>query len=230
MIVVSLAERNVKELLASAKACDGKADIIEARLDFLQDLSGISALKDIKLPLICTCRPTWELGKFKGSEMDRMRVLNKAVEFCEFIDIELSSFKKDSILSIAEEEGVVSIVSKHYSDAPGLNALEKDLKECNGDIAKIVPMAKQPEESISILKFAHKHPGTIAFCSGMGGIASRFLSLGLGNPFMYTCLNEQTAPGQLQVDTALKVLKKMKGKKFPSGVKGVLSFEKEFLH
>jgi len=230
MIVVSLAERNVKELLASAKACDGKADIIEARLDFLQDLNGISALKDIKLPLICTCRPAWEFGKFNGSEMDRMRVLNKAVKFCEFIDIELSAFKKDAILSLAEEEGVVSIVSKHYPDVPGLNALEKDLKECNGDIAKIVPMAKQPEESVSILKLAHKHPGTIAFCSGRGGVASRFLSLGLGNPFIYTCLDEPAAPGQLRVDTALKVLKRMKRKTFPPNIKGVLSFEKEFLH
>lgn len=229
MIVVSLAERDIKELLASARACEGKADVIEARLDFLNDFKDLSALKDIKLPLICTCRPKWEFGNFGGSELDRMRVLLDAIEHCEFIDIELSCLKKDPILYSAEENGVVSIVSKHYPDSPGLRALEQDLKSCKGDIAKIVPMARHSEESVNILRLAQKHPGTIAFCSGPGGVASRFLSLGLGNPFIYTCLNKPVAPGQVRLGTAIKFLKRIKKKEFPPDIKGLGRFEREFL-
>lgn len=216
-------------LLAGASACEGKADVVEARLDFLQDFSALHALKSIRLPLICTCRPKWESGNFIGSELERMRVLVAAVAYSDFIDIELSAVKRDEVLEVAEEAGCVSIVSKHYPGMPGISALEKDLGECKGDMAKVVPFAKKPEESAAILALAKKHPGTIAFASGPGGVASRFMSLRFGNPFIYACLGAPVAPGQVQVERVRGIIRSMGKKEFAPDAKGISLFTKKFL-
>ncbi len=229
MIVVSLAERSISGLLAGARACEGKADIVEARLDFLQDFSAIHALKGIRLPVICTCRPKWEFGNFNGSELERIRILMQAIKFSDFVDIELSAVKRDEVIEAAEDAGTVSIVSRHYPGMPGIQALEKDLGECRGDLAKIIPSAGRIMESANILALAKKHPGTIAFASGPGGVASRFLSLRYGNPFIYTCLGEPVAPGQVQVERAISIIRKMGKKEFAPDAKGMALFTKKFL-
>jgi len=216
-------------LLAGAGACEGKADIVEARLDFLQDFSAIHLLKGIRLPLICTCRPKWESGNFIGSELDRMRVLMGAMAYSDFIDIELSAVRRDELIEAAEEAGCVSIVSKHYPGMPGIHALEKDLKECGGDMAKIVPFAKKTEESLVVLELAKKHPGTIAFASGPGGVASRFMSLKCGNPFIYACLGEPVAPGQVQVERVRGIIRSMGKKEFAPDARGISLFTRKFL-
>src|SRR5258705_445433 len=53
------------ELLAARDAVTG-ADMVELRLDGVGDVSVRAALNGRSLPVIATCRPTWEGGKFDG--------------------------------------------------------------------------------------------------------------------------------------------------------------------
>ena len=55
------------ELLAARDAA-AAADMVELRLDGVRDLDVARALHGRRGPVIVTCRPTWEGGRFDGSE------------------------------------------------------------------------------------------------------------------------------------------------------------------
>lgn len=66
-----------------------RADLIELRLDTVSDPDVAGALAGRKRPVIITCRAAWEGGSFKGSEDERRRVLEQALEQgAEYVDIE----------------------------------------------------------------------------------------------------------------------------------------------
>ena len=51
--------------------------MVELRLDGVEDLDVPRALDGRTKPVIVTCRPTWEGGRFTGSEEERRRFLMK---------------------------------------------------------------------------------------------------------------------------------------------------------
>ena len=51
------------------------ADLVELRLDGVADPDVAGALAGRRLPVIVTCRPAWEGGRFGGSEEERRRLL-----------------------------------------------------------------------------------------------------------------------------------------------------------
>src|SRR5438046_6630054 len=70
-------------------ARDTPADLVELRLDGVRDLDVAGALGGRKRPVIVTCRPTWEGGRFDGSEEDRLQILAQAGRLgAEFVDLE----------------------------------------------------------------------------------------------------------------------------------------------
>ena len=60
------------ELLAARDAAR-LADMVELRLDGVHDLDVARALHGRRGRVIVTCRPTWEGGRFDGSEDERRR-------------------------------------------------------------------------------------------------------------------------------------------------------------
>ncbi len=65
------------------------ADIVELRLDSVSDPDVAAALAGRRLPVIITCRPTWEGGGFRGSEQERRRLLEQALALgADFVDVE----------------------------------------------------------------------------------------------------------------------------------------------
>ena len=65
------------------------ADMVELRLDTVRDPDVSAALAGRRLPVILTCRPTWEGGHFKGSEEERRRILAEAIALgAELVDVE----------------------------------------------------------------------------------------------------------------------------------------------
>ena len=55
------------------------ADLVELRLDGVNDLDVAGALAGRTRPVIVTCRPGWEGGSFHGSEDERRRILGSAL-------------------------------------------------------------------------------------------------------------------------------------------------------
>src|ERR1043166_7393962 len=65
------------------------ADLVELRLDTVKDPNVGGALAGRKLPVILTCRPTWEGGHFTGSEEERKQILRDGLaRGAEYVDIE----------------------------------------------------------------------------------------------------------------------------------------------
>jgi len=55
-------------------------DMVELRLDGVSDLDVAGALQGRRVPAVVTCRPTWEGGRFDGTEEERARILHLALE------------------------------------------------------------------------------------------------------------------------------------------------------
>ena len=65
------------------------ADLVELRMDGVTDVDVAGALAGRRLPVVITCRASWEGGRFAGAEETRLRLLAQAIELgAEFVDVE----------------------------------------------------------------------------------------------------------------------------------------------
>src|SRR5262245_66542171 len=75
--------------LRMARDAVTRVDMVELRLDGVQDIDVVGALAGRTLPAIVTCRPTWEGGRFDGSEERRHAILREALaNGAEYADVE----------------------------------------------------------------------------------------------------------------------------------------------
>ncbi|HHT9153322.1 MAG TPA: shikimate dehydrogenase [Candidatus Hypogeohydataceae bacterium YC40] len=185
------------------------ADVIEIRLDYISHPDLERLLSHRPKPIIVTCRPTREGGKFDGPEEARIRLLEKAVELgAEFIDIE-----HDSIQHFRNRGKSKVIVSYHnFQETPdNLNEIYTRLSNSSADIVKIVTTAREitdnlnvfhllEEVSRGVLQYAHTAcKPVIAFCMGELGQISRILAPKYGSYLTFGSLavGKESAPGQL---------------------------------
>jgi 3-dehydroquinate dehydratase type I len=89
-----------------------QADLVELRLDTVSDPDVAGALAGRQRPVIVTCRAAWEGGSFQGSEDERRRILEEAVEQgAEFVDVEWQARFDDLIAS--HQRPAASVLSSH---------------------------------------------------------------------------------------------------------------------
>src|SRR3954453_23280120 len=111
--------RTTADLVAARDAAEG--DLVELRLDSVEQPDVAAALAGRRRPVILTCRASWEGGWFKGSETERHQILARALELgAEYVDVEWQAGFDDLIAS----DGPRVVVSSH--DFAGLPA---DLNE-----------------------------------------------------------------------------------------------------
>lgn len=183
------------------------SDLVEVRVDFLQDVN-VKQLRDaVKGALdkiVLTCRSRTEGGKFRDTEATRINLLHRLIELSpRFIDLELSTLSQNSDLTPKLElHGVDVIVSSHNLRAtPPATRLREIYKRASRfpGIIKIVTAARALEDNTRILSL-YDEPGNhrlVAFCLGFKGIVSRVVSCLRGAPMAYASLNGfPTAPGQ----------------------------------
>jgi len=88
LLCVTVTGRTSAELRERRDAVEG-ADLVELRLDTVNDPSVPAALAGRKTPVLVTCRPAWEGGSFKGSEEARKRILDEALTLgADYVDVE----------------------------------------------------------------------------------------------------------------------------------------------
>ena len=75
--------------LRAARDAVTDADLVELRLDGVQDPIVAGALEGRRLPVVVTCRPRWEGGLFDGSEEERGALLEEALaRGADYVDVE----------------------------------------------------------------------------------------------------------------------------------------------
>lgn len=210
-ICTSIGVRNIEMLNEKIEeAFDLGSDLFEVRVDYLDRINFSimeEAIKERVDRCILTCRAKSEGGEFKGSEEERQKVLLNLSKFKPaYMDVELSLAQNnpDLLSSIKNSEASIILSWHNFEKTPSFQFLKSTLDKAKplGDIVKIVTMAKDFSDNISILNlYKHSKPNKlIAFCMGDKGQISRILCPILGSPFTYASLpGSSTAPAQIMV-------------------------------
>ena len=206
MICIPITARSVENTISEMISASKYADIVELRIDYIPELQNAltcieKSLKSKTKPVIITNRPEREGGKFKGSEQDRLHLLQKAIELgADYVDVEY-----DSINQISRRNSSKIIISHHnFKETPhNLIKIYNDICQHKPDIVKIVTYANDITDNIRIFELlkSAKVP-TISFCMGELGYISRILTSRFGGFLTFASLEKgkESALGQLTVN------------------------------
>ena len=211
MICIPITARSPEDTVSEMISASKHADIVELRIDYIPELQNAEAcieesLKRKTKPVIITNRPEREGGKFNGSEQDRLRLLQKAIDLgADYVDVEY-----DSIKQITRRNSSKIIISHHnFKETPhNISKIYDDICQHNPDIVKIVTYANDITDNIRIFELLEsaKVP-TISFCMGELGYISRILTSKFGGFLAFASLEKgkESAPGQLTVNELSKI-------------------------
>ena len=211
MICIPITARSIENTISEMISASKHADIVELRIDYIPELQNAEAcieesLKRKTKPVIITNRPEREGGKFNGSEQDRLRLLQKAIDLgADYVDIEY-----DSIKQITRRNSSKIIISHHnFKDTPhDLSKIYDEICQQKPDIVKIVTHANDITDNIRIFELLQStNIPTISFCMGELGYISRILTGKFGGFLTFASLEKgkESAPGQLTADELSKI-------------------------
>jgi len=178
----------------------GEADVVELRLDMVDRPDIGAALQGRRLPVIVTCRASWEGGHFSGSEEERQRILRDALEAgAEFVDIEHRAAGVERWLRAADREQRVICSLHDFEGMPrDLTDRVREMRRTGAAIVKVAGRADRLRDLLPLLAIGRaQREGERTVLIGMGtsGIASRVLAAHFGSCWTYA--GEAVAPGQV---------------------------------
>jgi len=190
--------QSMAELRAARDAAVG--DMVELRLDGVADLNVAGALQGRRTPVVVTCRPEWEGGRFDGAEEERHRILAEAMALgAEFVDIEwaaLNGIHRPDFGDIVTSDPSRVVVSSHdFACVPDdLDSRAREMRSHGAAVIKIAVMPRALRETLPLLTIAR---GGDAVVVGMGehGVATRLLAARFGSRWSYA--GNGVAPGQI---------------------------------
>ena len=172
---------------------DGGVDIVELRLDGVRDLDVDRALEGRRGPVIVTCRPDWEGGRFRGSEQERRAVLASALAAgADYVDVEWKADLRDLIH--AHRARVVVSSHDFTGVPPDLCSRVSAMRATGAAVIKVAVTAARLSDTLPLLDIAR---GGDAVVIGMGdaGVPSRLLATRFGSRWTYA--GNGVAPGQI---------------------------------
>jgi len=213
MICASLTEKSAELMVKAAGRT--KADLVEVRLDFMKSQLDVEKLAKIKKPVIATCMPSWEGGRFTGSEKERIELLERALPFASYVTIELNTkpLYRSRIIQEARKKRVKAIVAYHdHKKTPKKSRIKAIIsRELRlGDIAKVAYTPKTSGDVLALLNaLLEKKPGmkVIALSMGKLGRVTRILGPLMGSYLTYGSVSKgkKAGSGQLTVDELIKI-------------------------
>ncbi|MCQ6253988.1 type I 3-dehydroquinate dehydratase [Methanocaldococcus sp.] len=213
MICLPVVENNINEAIKKAEEYLKIADLVEFRIDFMENVNEKDIKKLAKYPCIITVRPDWEGGYWKEDNEKRLMLIKKAIECnAKYVDIELREQKNKEIVNFRDEINSKTkiIVSYHdFDKTPSkdrlINIVEESLKI--GDIAKFATMANNKDDILNILEVINKYSGrVIGIGMGEKGKITRILGVYFGSILTFASYKgKSSAPGQIDIFTLKKI-------------------------
>jgi 3-dehydroquinate dehydratase/shikimate dehydrogenase len=222
-------------------AKDKGADLVEFRIDSVfegaeqgPDADELDAytvaefrrlLAESPLPVILTCRPTWEGGEYDGDDSDRVALFEKLCCDTEhppaYLDIELAAYTRSANLRQKinlcvthpkqQRKGVSTrlILSTHDFDSRPADLDRRllamyDERACA--VVKVAYRARSLRDNLDLFEILRESPKpTIALGMGEFGLMSRVLAPKFNAFLTFASLRDQaaTAPGQPTIDNLL---------------------------
>jgi 3-dehydroquinate dehydratase/shikimate dehydrogenase len=207
-VCVSVAEETTAAVLARMGEQLPHADLFEVRADFVRDLDLRALLAARARPLLLTCRPESEGGRWPDADAaGRRRILAEAVELgFDYVDVEARA-GFDEIVAAKAGRGLVLSWHDFEGTPDGLDALYGRMAAQRPDVVKIAVRARSAADLGRLLAFARRcapapgqaGPALVAIAMGPEGTASRVLGGRYGAPFTFAAptSGRATAPGQL---------------------------------
>jgi 3-dehydroquinate dehydratase type I len=194
-------------------------DVQNLNAESVKDLLG---LVPRKIPVIFTFRTFKEGGKMKMDEKDRIKIIKKLIEARPYyLDIEMNTEREIiiEIVNLALQNKVNVIFSYHdFEKTPAYEIAYNNIQnfvikltteygfsldEMQGSLIKVIFKANSLQDNLIPLLLCKKTSvGTlkiISFCMGNKGIFSRILCVLSGSFLTYASSDEQTAPGQINI-------------------------------
>lgn len=209
-----LTAKTVNAMLAEAhEAVEAGADIVELRIDYLQNFNPKVDLATLKekcpLPAIITFRPTWEdpNAGYQGPEEPRLDALLQAVlQGFAYVDIELKA-AEGFCKKVPATRATRLIVSSHdFKETPHTDSLIRLISECrsvkHADIVKFACMATDISDAARVLCVLKQTAKTgcpmIGLAMGERGQITRLLAPKYGGYLTFGALSPEraSAPGQ----------------------------------
>jgi 3-dehydroquinate dehydratase/shikimate dehydrogenase len=214
---VSLTEETQAAVVDRMAALLPLADLFEVRADFLGgdlDLAGL--LRARTKPILLTCRPEAEGGRFPDASAERRRALLREAARLGFdlVDVEARSGFDDVARA---KSGLGLVLSWHdFAATPSdLDALYERMAGAGADVVKVAVTARSIEDLGRVLAFARRHAGAreagrpplVALAMGPLGVASRLLGGRYQAPFTFAApqAGREAAPGQMPARTLAEV-------------------------
>ncbi len=222
-ICVPVVEATVNRARGKYQRAARKGLWTEVRLDYLEqpdpDISRL--FRGLPGPVIATNRLAAEGGRWQGSEADRRRRLEEALDqgvTC--VDVELAAdaaWRQD----LAARRGQTKLILSWHDfegtpDQSRLDAVLAEMLAAEADILKLVTMAREPGDNLRVLglipRILAQGKDVIAFCMGPLGKWSRLAAPLLGSFLTFAPFNKTgaSAPGQLTVNDLKKVWRTLK--------------------
>jgi 3-dehydroquinate dehydratase/shikimate dehydrogenase len=173
------------------------ADLVELRLDSVADPDVAAALDGRKVPVVLTCRPTWEGGQFSGSEEERKQILSDALaRGAEYVDIEWKAGFTDLLSTTSGRRVVLS--SHDFDGVPAdLQQRERTMRATGAEIVKIAVKTTRLSDCLPLLDLAARVSPDHTVLIGMGecGLVTRVLAKKFSSAWTYA--GDQQQVGQL---------------------------------
>ena len=192
LICETVTGRSTAELVAARDAATA-ADMVELRLDGVADIDVAGTLRGRSKPVIVTCRPAWEGGRYTGSEEERKRILRTALDSnAEYVDLEWRAGFADLI----ERAPQRVVLSMHDFDGVPADLADRAraMRATGAGTIKIAVATARLDETLALLPIGRE--GT-AVVIGMGdaGVPTRILASRFGSRWTYA--GNGVAPGQM---------------------------------
>lgn len=180
------------ELLTARDACR-HADLVELRLDGVADLDVMGALGGRRQPVVVTCRPVWEGGRFAGPEEVRAAVLKQALELgADYVDIEWRAGLESLVRAHADR---VVLSAHDFAGVP--KDLTEQVRAMRSLGTALIKVAVTPSglRDLAALREIAKAGPAIVIGMGGSGLPSRLLAAHFGSRWSYA--GNGVAPGQV---------------------------------
>jgi 3-dehydroquinate dehydratase/shikimate dehydrogenase len=203
-ICVSLTEETMAGLMDRMEELAGIADLFEIRADLVLDLDLLTLMRAKTRPLLLTCLPVMEGGRWQDDDPQRRLMLLEGVKRgFDYVDVNFRSKYLDVMM---EKSGRGLVVS--YHDLEGtpadLDTLYAQMADCGADVVKIAVTPHSVADVGRLLSFAQRAaqrggPALISLAMGPLGIITRVTAGRYGAPFTFASAAEgaEAAPGQL---------------------------------
>ncbi|MFZ2489049.1 MAG: type I 3-dehydroquinate dehydratase [Anaerolineae bacterium] len=210
-LAVALAAQTTAAAQAALRQIAGRADLAELRLDLMHEFDLPALLAARPLPVIVTCRPPREGGRWQGNEAARLAVLQQAAALgAEYVDVEWDAA---AMLPNLDRTHTRVILSRHHFNTMPVDLAQQAaaLAQAGADVVKVVGMAHSLTDCARALRVLDEAPlPTIAIAMGVYGLPSRVLAFRSPRALLSFATPDAaagTAPGQLTLTTMLEDLR-----------------------